>query len=132
MTIFVLLFDVYFLLRSLSYGEMLLRGYYKLSANLKTNWLDKLEALDQLSEADRSELNLPDWRQLYHAVILPTYKEPLPILERAFDSVLASDYPLDKFILVLATEGRDHQTAHANSLAIMEKYKDKFAGLLIT
>lgn len=126
------MFDVYFLIRSLSYGWILLWGFRKLKLNLDNRWLSKLEELDQLSEAERLKLKIPDWRKIYHAVILPTYKEPLPVLERALDSILAAEYPQDRFIVILATEERDHVNAQKNAAAILKKYQGKFSKLMIT
>ncbi|MFA5013715.1 MAG: glycosyltransferase family 2 protein, partial [Candidatus Paceibacterota bacterium] len=72
------------------------------------------------------------WRDIYHLVVLPMYKEPMEIVEATFASIAATDYPKDRLILVLACEERDKENANAITQKIKEKFGDRFFKLLIT
>ena len=131
-TIFVILFDVYWLLRSLSYGQILLRGFYRLKRNLDTDWIGKLHALETLSAAEQARLGIFDWHELYHAMIITVYKEGEAIVAAGLDSILASDYPLDKIIIVLATEGRAGVEAEILAEKLSRAYASKFGRFIVT
>ncbi len=125
-TIFIILFDVYWLLRSLSYGDILLRGYRRLKKSIATDWMGKLRELNNLSTEEREKLDLPNWNDIYHVIILTTYREEASILEASLDSALAADYPMDKVIVCLATEGRVHDHAQKVASELVAKYGKKF------
>ena len=47
-----------------------------------------------------------NWKDIYHIIILPTYKESEGIIEETVRSIIKSDYPKEKMIVVLAVEQR--------------------------
>ena len=49
---------------------------------------------------------LPNWQDYYHLIILPTYKEKPKIIKESLDSLINSNYPKEKLIVVLAIEER--------------------------
>jgi len=85
----------------------------------KINWVEKLE-------------KFPDWRNIYHLVVLPMYKEPLEIVRESLMSLKNNDYPKDRMIIVLACEER--AGAHSKKVAeIMTKeFKNEFFKFLVT
>jgi len=131
-TIFIVLFDVYWLLRSLSYGDILLRGYLRFKKSLATKWMSKLHELEELPEEERVSIGIPDWKDIYHAIILTTYREEASILEASLDSALAAQYPKDKIIVVLATEGRVHDHATQIAATLQAKYGNSFFKFYVT
>ena len=46
------------------------------------------------------------WREIHHLVILPMYQEPHALVRESFLSLIRSNYPKDKMVVVLATEER--------------------------
>lgn len=131
-TIFIVLFDVYWLMRSLSYGKILFKGYKKLKQNLDTPWLRKLEKLDTLAPEETKTLDLFPWRDLYHAIIITVYKEEEAILRASLDSLVAAEYPQDKIIVILATEERAGKAAQETAQSLKKDYGSKFHRFLIT
>lgn len=131
-TIFIILFDVYWLMRSLSYGSTLLNGYKKLTRNMATDWKAKLTQLSTLSIAERAELGMFDPTELYNAVILTTYKEEPSILTASLDSILNSDFPKERLIVVLATEARAGEHAEKMAAELVAKYGDKFGHFMVS
>jgi hypothetical protein len=131
-TVFVLLFDVYWLTTSLDYGRLLLTGYFKFKQNLKTDWLANLRALDTLSAKELQAKNIIDWNEVYQAIILTTYKESLEILDTSIASILDNDFPMDRVFFCLATEERAGEPAQERAAILKEKYGHKFACFMVS
>lgn len=131
-TIFIILFDVYWLLRSVSYAWILVGGYRKLKRNLAKNWGTELHKLDGLAEADKERIGILDWQKIYHAIIVTTYKEEQAILESSIDSIVNAQYPKDHVLVILATEERDSENAQRISANLKERYKGKFFRFMVS
>jgi len=125
---FIIAFDIYWLLKTvfLSFHQQF--SYKKMKANLKTDWLQKVE---ELSARGGSAFG-GNWRNIYHLVILPLYKEKFEIVHSTFEALAKSKYPLDKFIVVLATEEKAGQVAVEVSEKIKNEFGNKFFRFLIT
>ncbi len=107
--VFVIFFDVFWLLKT---GHLSLHHYYnwlRLKHNIKVNWQEKLEKLK--------------YENIKHLVVLPYYKEDEYVLEETFKSLVGARYKSKKIIIVLASEER----AGKEALEIAEKMKNKFA-----
>src|SRR3989344_5902397 len=64
--VFIILFDIYWLLKTIYLSLHLRSTFSIMKKNLKVNWLGKLKELDS-------------WRDIYHLVILPMYREMVNI-----------------------------------------------------
>jgi cellulose synthase/poly-beta-1,6-N-acetylglucosamine synthase-like glycosyltransferase len=131
-TIFIILFDVYWLLRSLGYGQILLKGYRKFKKSLSTDWLAKLKTLESLTPEETKKLDLFDWRDIYHTILITTYKEDATILRKSIDSLQATDYPKDRIIVLLATEERAGESAREMARELEDHYRGVFAKFIVT
>ncbi|MEK7562382.1 MAG: glycosyltransferase family 2 protein [Patescibacteria group bacterium] len=123
--IFIICFCFYYLFRILYFSLHQLAGYLKVRKNLKIDWLEKLKTL-------RLGSGQVTWKNIYHLVILPTYKEGPKIVKESLDSLINSDYPKEKIIIVLAVEERAGEEAKEMAKNIQKKYADKFFKFLIT
>lgn len=123
--IYILLFDLFWLYKAVIMGWHLIVGYRQMRRDMRTDWIGRLEHLA------KEDLN-KNWRQLYHVVILATYREPLEMLEQSIDSIATADYPNERIIFVLATEGRDQENARRNGQALTQKFGHKFAHFLVS
>ena len=88
--IFIICFSIYWLFRTIYFSFHLWSGYRKMTINEKTDWIKKLD------ELPCSEYSLPsakNWRDIYHLIVIPSYKEPLEVLRDTFRSLEKSDYP---------------------------------------
>lgn len=118
--IFIILFDIYWLLKTI-YLYLHLRITYKLmSENLKINWLEKLKQINK------------NWNEIYHLIIFPMYKEPYEVVYESFLSLKKANYPKEKFIVILATEERAGEEAQKVAQKIKEQFEKKFFKFLIT
>ncbi len=122
---FVIIFDLYWLYKSILMGYHLISGYFCLKRALRIDWLEKCRK----THPDEIILN---WKDIYHAVIFATYKEEADTLISSIQAVAESDYPKDKIIVVLATEKRDYERAQKNAKILQEKFGSKFFKFLVT
>jgi len=131
-TIFIVFFDVYWLIRSLSYGFILFRGYKRFQKTINTNWMDQLHTLESLTPTEEKKFDLFPWRDIYHAVIITIYQEEASIVVGGLQSMVDADYPKDRLIVILATEERAGAPAAAVAQELKEKFADKFKYFLVT
>jgi len=125
---FIILFDIYWLLRTIYFAFYLKTGYSQMKKNEEEDWIKKLELLG----IPKNGLNISSWKDVYHLIILPMYREPLEVVESTFNCLLSTDYPKDKMIVVLACEEADKENAKEIALKIKEKYGNSFYNFLIT
>jgi len=119
--IFIIAFDFYWLLRIFYLSLHQIASYRKMKKHLKINWLEKL-----------SQLSTANWQDIYHLIILPTYKEQIEIVRTTFQALENSDYPKDKMIVVLAVEERAGKNAQELAQQIEKEFSQKFFKFLIT
>jgi len=161
LVVFIICYDFYWLIRSLFMGVYLISAYYHMNYENNIDWQERLENLSDISDLIRKtrkrlknasffekrklseELRLLlhlrnnptkqiDYRELYHAVIFTTYKEPYEVLHKSISAVADSDYPNDKIILILATEARSGNEGQEIAHELKKDFEDVFAKFLIT
>lgn len=119
--IFIISFTFYWLFRTIYFAFHLRAGYRKMKEHEKIDWISKL-----------NELKVKNWRDIYHLIILPMYKEPLEIVRDTFKAIINTDYPKDKMIVVLAAEERVKDYAIKATQEIEKEFGSKFFRFLIT
>lgn len=118
LAVFMIFFLSYWLVRTILMSWRMILGYINYKRDMSIDWKARLSDLSPSQ----------NWEKLYHLVIVPTYKEDISILRSSINSVVRSDYPMDKIIYVLATEERDYENAVAYSKILTKEYKDKLGG----
>ena len=127
---FIIAFDIYWLLLVFFLGIHLIASYRKLKKSLETNWKEKCE---NLRPKEIEEINkILVWEDIIHLVIFPTYNESLEVVRSSIQAIVDSGYPLDKIILVYATEERAGEKAEERARIIREEFGNKFKKLIIT
>ncbi|MDD5626248.1 MAG: glycosyltransferase family 2 protein [Patescibacteria group bacterium] len=116
---FIIIFDLYWLIKVLYLSILLIYAWRKYRKNLKINWREKAE-------------KLPGYADIYHLVFFATYKEEIDVVGPTFDALIKSDYPLDKLIVVLAGEEKDKDNFLKMAEEIKNRYADKFFKFLVT
>jgi hypothetical protein len=117
--IFIIIFDLYWMLRVFYFVIHVIASYLSYRATLKVKWWEKVQ-------------EVPGYERIYHAVLLPTYKEELPILEEALASILRTRYRSDRMIVVLGGEERDRENFEQYKTVLEKKYGQSFFKLLFT
>lgn len=135
--VFLVIFDVYWLLLVVYLGIHLLASYKNLRKNLKIDWAAecaKLEPRDLIIEeagGGRQEVVL-DWHELIHLIIFPFYKESYEVISASLRSILNDGYPTQQMILVLATEERAGEQAQINAQRAKKEFGQYFKEFAIT
>lgn len=117
--IFIICFCFYYLFRIFYFSLHQVVGYFKVNGNMKKDWLKMLKVKK-------------NWKNIYHVVILPTYKESKEIITESIESLINSDYPKERMIIVLAVEERAGKVFEENAKAVAKKYSDRFYKFLVT
>ncbi len=123
-SIFIILFDIYWLLKTIYLSLHLRATFSTMRANMKINWLGKLEAMDGHSGSS--------WRDVRQLVILPMYDEPYAVVRESFESLAKTHYPLENMIIVLALEERAGSRARGVGDLIEKEFGGRFGSFLVT
>jgi cellulose synthase/poly-beta-1,6-N-acetylglucosamine synthase-like glycosyltransferase len=113
--IFIIVFCFFYLIRILYFSIHQIIGYFRVKSNLKVDWLKKIKKT-------KGKI----WKDVYHIIILPTYKEEKQIVRESIEAILNCDYPKEKLMVVLAIEGRAKEPAVKMAKEIENEYKEKF------
>ncbi len=134
--VFIILFDIYWLLKTIYLSLHLRSTFSAMRKNLRVDWLEKLRTMtndnndnNNLSGHRHKSLS---WSEVYHLIILPMYKEPYEVVRGSFESLVRVNYPLDKLLVVLATEEAGGEDARAVAEKIKKEFADKFFRFLVT
>lgn len=118
--IFIIIFDIYFLLRVTYSTTHLLINWRRFKKNLLVNWHEKLR------------LDFPgEWERLWQLVIIPAYDEPEDIIRANVEALMASTWDMRKFIVVIGLEQR-REDAHSLGRRLQQEYENKFGYFLVT
>lgn len=114
----IITFDVYWFYKSLNLAISAVRSFLMLNAHTKLDW-------------KKRSSSLKGFKTLHHVVIIPEYKEPIHILKRTLSNLTKQDFPLERIIIVLATEAKDPEAATTAKL-LTEEFGKKFGKFLVT
>lgn len=114
---FVLLFDVFWLYKSITFALSAIIAHLRIEASKKMDWIEELKCFS-------------DWKQVHHIIIITTYKEPLYILERTITSILKQTMPKEQLTLVVGFEEREIGWQE-KAAELKRKFRGKFAHFLI-
>ncbi len=116
--IFIIVFDLYWLLKTVYLSIYLRHNWRQMRHNLVLDWKKML-------------LNLK-YDHIYHLILLPFYNEGEEIILKSLESLASSEYDKNKFIVVLATEEKGGKTAQDLALKMEKKFAHQFGYFLIT
>ena len=125
--IFIIFFVFYWLFRTIYLSFHLRAGYRKMRVQENIDWMGKINQL----KVENCKLKI-NWKDVYHLIIFPVYKEPLEIIRESFLALENSDYPKDKMIVVLGCEERAYAASQKLAEEIEKEFGHKFFKFLIT
>ena len=123
MAIFIIAFDVYWLIKTIYLSLHLRISYNKLKGNLKINWLERLE---KLPTANYQLRTIKSWQDVYHFVFLPVYKEDYSVVSGCVEGLLKTNYPKSKMAIVISWEERAGVGTEDVVREIEKNYKNLF------
>jgi len=117
---FILIFNLYWFYQSFQIAISAIVSHLKIQASINYDWLSDLKSF-------------PDWQKVHHVVIVPTYKEPLHILERTLSSLANQDLPKKQITVVLAMEEKELEEERISKVqALNKQFAGIFGNLFIT
>jgi len=116
--VFIILFDIYWLLKTVYLSIHLRASFKKIRENLKVDWLNEL--------IQNSKLKTQNWQDVYHLIILPMYKEQYEVVRESFDALAKTNYPKKRIIVVLAPEEKAGEETRETARKIESEFGDKF------
>ena len=122
MSIFIILFDIYWLLKTIYLSLHLRATFSTMQNNMKIDWLSRL---DELPQGDV-------WKNIRHLVILPMYDKPYEVVRESFESLLAAHYPQENMHVVLALEERAGASTQEVGERITREFGHGFGAFLVT
>jgi len=128
--VFIICFCFYYLFRILYFSLHQIAGYFRVKANMKRDWLKELKKIE--GSRLRQGYGWPKWKDIYQVIILPSYKESREIIEESIETIVKSEYPKEKMIIVLAVEARAGKVFEDQAREISEKYSNSFYKFLIS
>lgn len=117
---FILFFNIYWFYQSFQIAISSIVSHLKIQSAKIYDWMGDVRGF-------------PDWEKVRHVVIIPTYKEPIYILERTLQSLADQDFPTNQIIPVLAMEGKETREARNDKWQILnDKYGKVFGKMFMT
>lgn len=111
---FILLFNVYWFYQSFLIAITSIISHTKIQAAINYDWVADLKTF-------------PDWQKVHNVVIVPTYKEPLHILERTMESLANQTLPTKMMTVILAMEEKeDRKDRDFKFKSLSKKFSKKF------
>jgi len=115
----VLLFDFYWLVRSVSVMRGVYGTYSRMRRDMETDWLASCE--QERAAGERDPL------QFIHLAIIPTYTEPYYVLERTVQAIVDANYPPELKMIAIITRDTD-KAGWENVAKLKARYGDRVRG----
>lgn len=117
---FILFFNIYWFYQSFQLAISAIISHLRIQASQIYNWIEDIKTF-------------PDWQKVRHIIIIPTYKEPLYILERTLTSLANQDLPKNQIIPILAMEEKEPEEDRKGKVEeLFKKFKKTFPNLSVT
>jgi hypothetical protein len=160
--LFIVCFDLYWVLKALNVAAHLVASYKKFKLCVTIDWLDYVKRLDDfktflgfLEERLNKSNGLTEkafyreeiikfkkliaadklsgtYQNFYQVVLIPFSDESFEVLDSTLQAISSVNYPKDKLILLLGAEARVGESAKKVAEAILKKYGALFYKFFIT
>lgn len=117
--LFVLVFDLYWLFKAVYLSVHLVVAYRRMRYDVKLDWLEK-------------STSLPGFNEITHIIVFLTYDESPEVLAQSIHSLEQMEYPLDKVIVVVASEEREGDARQIKEEYLKSKFNNVFQDFIVT
>jgi len=95
---------------------------------------EKIDWTSKLNRLPRSGYSVPvqNWKEMYHLISIPNYKEPFEVISASLQSIVNNDYPTEKTIVVLSFEKRAGNERKEVARKLEQEFSGKFFKLFVT
>jgi cellulose synthase/poly-beta-1,6-N-acetylglucosamine synthase-like glycosyltransferase len=118
--IFVIVYDVYILIRIVYMSIHLVYAYKRLKEYRDVDWIQKL----------KSTSSSLDWNTVHHIIVIPTYDESVHVLRTSIASLVASDFPKERMHVVVGFEERGGKEAQERAAILASEFGGEFGTFL--
>ncbi len=112
----IIAFDFFWLIRIVYFVIYLMHSWFNHNRAVKVNWWHRVQ-------------QKKGYQDIYHFVLLPTYKEPREVIETTMQSLAKSNYNLKKMIIVWTREERGEVEGYKKW---SEELKQKYEGIFFS
>lgn len=126
--LFIIAFDTYWIINGVYFAVFIIRNTILMKRSLKTDWLEKLDALPQ----EQYRVPVKHWSDVIHLVVFPMVYESVDVVGSAIGALAKSDYPNEKIFIVLATEERAGEKAQKVAGELERRYAKRFGKFMVT
>jgi cellulose synthase/poly-beta-1,6-N-acetylglucosamine synthase-like glycosyltransferase len=116
--LFVLIFDLYWLFKAIYLSVHLIVAHRQMKQDIKIDWLTKAKSL-------------AGFEDITHTVMFLTYDESPEVLAQSVDALRQIEYPLDKMIVVIATEEREGEARQAKEDYLKQRFNGVFQDFIL-
>ncbi|MGE5308728.1 MAG: glycosyltransferase family 2 protein [Deltaproteobacteria bacterium] len=116
--VLIIIFEFYWIIRTLYLTILLLMAHRRLQKEKDRNWL-------RMAERHKG------FDGVYQLVLFPVYKEGLEILRPSLQALKESHYPLNRIIAVVSFEER-HKPSRQTAEVLEKEFKHDFFGYITT
>jgi hypothetical protein len=122
--IFIICFDLYWVIRVGYFTTLLIFAYRRLEVEKKINWLKRCGELQTVNGLNCSSI--------YHIVLFPVYKEGPEVLTSSIQALINSNYDKKKMIVALTVEERGGEGIWESAVKLQKKFRDNFCEFIVT
>jgi hypothetical protein len=116
---YIITFNVYWLYRSFTMAVLSIFAHFRLKASMRYDWMGDVRGF-------------ADWEKVMHLVIIPTYKEPIYILERTLNSLAKQSVGGNHIAVMLSFEEREGEAGRTKATQLLKQFKGSFGYLWAT
>jgi len=117
---FILLFNVYWFYQSLQIAISATISHFRIQASMYNDWVKDLE-------------KFPDSKKVHHVILIPTYKEPIYILQRTLKSLARQTFNKKQMTIVVGFEFREpEEDRKEKEKALKKEFGKYFANIMFT
>ncbi len=117
---FILGFNIYWFYQSFQVALSGIISHFRIQASMQYDWMSDLKKID-------------GYEKVHHTIIIPTYKEPLHILQRTLESIQKQTLPKEHITVCLAMEAKESEEDRVAKVKELKKeFKSAFANLFVT
>lgn len=116
--IFLIIYILFWLFRAVRITYRLIVGYRQYRRAISEDWLARLH-------------QLPNSSRLRHAVVMACYREDPSIIAASIEALVATQYPTERVLFVLAVEARGGSAMTAAARRLQRRFQGQFAEFLV-
>lgn len=118
---YVIIFVVYWLYKSILLAILAILAHLKIKAISNFDWI-----------ADLNKNYQNKWKKIHHIIIIPSYNEPIYILQRTLDALIKQSVGSQQLHVMISFEEREGKPAREKAAKLKKQYQNKLGDIWTT